>query len=196
MKKEKLQEIPQPHLTWLDGKEGGEPANLRCADLGNANLRRADLKNANLLGADLGNANLLGANLEDANLLGANLRGANLEDANLIGANLIGANLMDANLTGANLECANLRGADLGGADLLNAKNIMSFQAGNSNRVCYAVKHDNCVMFSIGCFWGSTEEAIKKIREDKKYGEGHHYEKLVRIYTEILEQNTNSGTLF
>ena len=80
---EKLQEIVDKHVLWLEDKEGGERANLEGANLRGANLR----------GANLEGANLEGANLEGANLRGANLRGANLEGANLEGANLVGANL-------------------------------------------------------------------------------------------------------
>ena len=71
-----LKEILRKHLAWLNGKCGGE---------------RADLCDANLRGA-----NLCGANLCDADLRGANLCDANLRGANLRGANLCGANLCDA----------------------------------------------------------------------------------------------------
>lgn len=41
------------HCAWLEGKEGGQRANLRSAD-----LCRADLRGANLRDADLCSANL------------------------------------------------------------------------------------------------------------------------------------------
>ena len=120
----------------------------------------------------IANAVMLGANLSYARL-----SGANLSYASLSGANLSGANLSGANLSYANLSCANLRGAE----------NIKSFQCGEYNRVSYAVKHENKTMFKIGCFWGSTEEAIAKVKE--KYGEDSDYEKLIRIYDEMMIKN-------
>jgi hypothetical protein len=158
MTKEELQKILDDHKLWIesDGVEG----------------ERADLIGANLRGA-----NLYGANLIDADLRGADLRGSDLIDADLRGADLRKADLIGANLIGANL-----RGANLYGANLYGAKNIQSFQCGKSSRVCYTVRHDTCVMFQIGCFWGTSDEAIKKIRED--YGENSYYERLVSLYSE------------
>ena len=40
-------------------------------------------------------------------------------------------------------------------------------------------------MFKIGCFWGNTEKVILEVKE--KYGENSYYEKLIKLYTEILE---------
>ena len=66
-----LKEILRKHLAWLNGKCGGERADLRGANLCGANLR-----DANLCDADLRGANLRGADLRDADLRGANLRDA------------------------------------------------------------------------------------------------------------------------
>ena len=79
--------------------------------------------------------------------------------------------LIDANLEGANLE---------------GAKNIKSFQCGECNRISFAIKWESEVMFKIGCFWGNTEKAILKVKE--KYGENSYYEKLIKLYTEMLEE--------
>ena len=105
----------------------------------------------------------------------------------LVNAIMLGANLSSADLSGANLRCANLSGADLSGANLRGAENIKSFQCGEQNRVSYAIKYKNETMFKIGCFWGSTEEAIAKVKN--KYGEDSDYEKLIRIYDEIMMKN-------
>ena len=105
-------------------------------------------------------------NYEKETLVGANLEGANLSGANLSGANLSGANLIDANLEGA--------------------KYIKSFQCGDYNRVSYAIKWENEIMFKIGCFWGNTEIAILKVKE--KYGDNSDYEKLIKLYTKILKE--------
>ena len=93
-----LNDMLVKHRLWLDGKEGGNKANL---------------SGGNLHGADLSGANLCGANLRLADLSGANLSGANLRLANLHGADLSGADLSGANLCGANLCGANLHGAKL-----------------------------------------------------------------------------------
>ena len=118
-------------------------------------------------------------------LLDALKEGVNLEDANLRGADLEDANLEDANLRYADLRGANLEGANLEGADLRGAENIKSFQCGAWNRVSFAVKCESEIMFKIGCFWGNTEKAILKVKE--KYGENSYYEKLIKLYTEMLE---------
>ena len=56
-----LKEILRKHLVWLNGKYGGERANLRDANLCGANLRGANLCDANLRGANLCGADLCGA---------------------------------------------------------------------------------------------------------------------------------------
>ena len=130
--------------------------------------------------------------LVNAIMLGADLRGADLRGAYLSGVDLSGAYLRGASLRGAYLRGADLRGVDLrdaylSGVDLSGAENIKSFQCGVHNRVSYAVKHENETMFKIGCFWGNTEEAIAKVKE--KYGEDSDYEKLIRIYDEMMIKN-------
>src|SRR5574343_30222 len=84
MNSNELKEVLDKHTLFLKGKDGGERANLRYADLSGANLR-----DANLSGANLSNANLRGAQLRNANLRYADLSGANLRGANLFGSNLI-----------------------------------------------------------------------------------------------------------
>ena len=131
MTEKELKEILEKHRKWLSKEEGGEMADLGCANLrgadlrganlSGANLRCADLGGAYLRGADLGCANLRDANLSDANLSGVNLCGANLRGANLCGANLRGAYLSRVNLIRAYLRGADLRGADLRGANLSDA---------------------------------------------------------------------------
>lgn len=68
MTEKELKKILHRHQLWLEGKEGGEQANLRWAD-----LRGADLCEADLCGANLREVDLRGANLHRANLCGANL---------------------------------------------------------------------------------------------------------------------------
>jgi len=83
------------HKRWLHGKEGGEPANLSCADLRSADLRSANLSYANLSYANLRSANLRSADLSYADLSYADLRSANLRSADLSYANLESARLPD-----------------------------------------------------------------------------------------------------
>ena len=104
----------------------------------------------------------------------------------LIDALKEGADLRGADLSGAYLSGADLRGADLRGADLSGVKGIKSFQCGECNRISFAVKWESEIMFKIGCFWGNTEKAILKVKE--KYGENSYYEKLIKLYTEMLEE--------
>lgn len=83
MNKDKLLETLGAHKQWLDGKDGGKPADLQDADLQRANLQGANLRRANLRGADLRAANLRRANLRAANLRAASLQGADLQGADL-----------------------------------------------------------------------------------------------------------------
>ncbi|EMX9418999.1 pentapeptide repeat-containing protein, partial [Listeria monocytogenes] len=79
MKQEELDIILENHEKWLRD-EGGERADLRCADLSNANLRHADLSNADLSNADLSNADLREADLREVNLSYADLNWVNWQD--------------------------------------------------------------------------------------------------------------------
>jgi uncharacterized protein YjbI with pentapeptide repeats len=182
MNQEQLKEILQKHKDWLDDIEDCAKANLKGADLQFANLEGADLRYFNLHGADLEDANLKGADLINANLVDANLRGADLKDANLYGADLKDANLRYVNLRGAKLKYAYLHGAYLS-----STRGIIHWQSPlGEKRICYSVKHDDCVMHQLGCFWGDTDEAIEAIRE--KYGDDSLYEKFLLMQVEALEE--------
>ena len=109
MTQEELNVILDKHKMWLSGKEGGEKADLRGADLrgaylSKANLSRADLREADLRGVRLSEANLSRADLREADLRGVRLSEANLSRADLRGADLRGAYLSKANLSRANLD--------------------------------------------------------------------------------------------
>lgn len=81
---------------------------------------------------------------------------------------------------------ADLKGAYLEGANLSCATYVLQWQAPQGvRRTCYSVKHDKCVMHKLGCFWGTTEQAIKAIR--KKYGNDSMYEQLLFLNTQALE---------
>ena len=182
MNEKELKKILHRHKGWLNGKRWGVRAYLRGANLRGANLQGANLRGANLQGAYLSEAYLSEANLSEANLEGAYLWRANLRGANLQGAYLSEAYLSEANLEGAYLWRANLEGAYLEGA-----KNIFSFgPIGEEKRIGYAVKHENKIMFKLGCFWGDTQEAVEAVV--KKYGPGSTYEKQIRLAEEILNE--------
>lgn len=68
MKPTELSEILKKHKLWLEGKEGGQRADLRGAYLRDADLRDADLRCADLRYADLRCADLRGAYLRGADL--------------------------------------------------------------------------------------------------------------------------------
>lgn len=116
MTQEEVNEILEKHRKWLNHEDGGEKADLRCANLSNVNLYGADLKNADLGYADLSNANLNYANLRGANLICADLSYADLHYADLRYANLSYTNLRNADLYGIDLPSANLSNAILRGA--------------------------------------------------------------------------------
>ena len=172
-----IKKILDDHKLWRE--TGGEKGTQ-------AYLRGAYLRDTSLEGANLSKANLYGTYFRDAYLYGANLEGANLRYANLYGANLYGAYLTGANLYGAYLEGANLEGANLEGANLVGATGILQWQSPQGlKRICYSVKHDDCVMHKLSCFWGTTDEAVEAIR--KKYGEGSLYEQFLLMQAEALE---------
>jgi len=145
---------------------------IRCGD--------KDLYNCDLEGADLRGLDLSGADLEGANLQGAQLDHANLRGASLYDAELRGASLQRADFYGAGLEDANLDGSNL-----FQALNIVSYgPVGNSGRMIYAVKHEDTVMFKIGCHWGDYNETINAVFD--KYGDNSHYHKAIEFMNEVL----------
>ena len=48
MTQTELNEVLRKHKLWLDGKEGGERANMRDADLQGADMRDANMQRANI----------------------------------------------------------------------------------------------------------------------------------------------------
>ena len=186
MNKQELKDTLDSHSKWLQSEKDGMRADLKGAYLEGANLSRANLK-----GADLSRAYLRYADLKGADLSCADLKGADLSDADLCGANLSRAYLKYADLSraylkGAYLKDADLSDADLYGANLSCATYVLQWQAPQgARRTCYSVKHDKCVMHKLGCFWGTTEQAIKAIR--KKYGNDSMYEQLLFLNTQALE---------
>ena len=160
---------------------------LELESLRGADLTSADLRGAYLESTDLRGAYLTGTDLRSADLTGAYLTGAILTDADLRSADLTGAILRSADLTGAILTDADLRSADLTGA-----KNIIQWQSPlGIKRICYSVKHDECVMHQLGCFWGDTEQALTAIIG--KYGSASLYERMLLLNEESLQANDSKG---
>lgn len=73
MKQEELNSILRLHKAWMDGKDGGERADLQGADLHGSELANADLQHADLQRADLRCTDLLGADLQYADMRDADL---------------------------------------------------------------------------------------------------------------------------
>ena len=113
LSKEELQEILEKHKKWLTGKDGGERANFRGADLRGVNFRETDLREADLSWANLREADLRRADFRRADFRRADFRRADLSWANLRRADLSGADLRRADLREAYLRGADLREADL-----------------------------------------------------------------------------------
>ena len=118
MNQEELNGILKRHKAWLEGKFGGERAELGGADLHHARLQDADLqgailRNSILEDSELQGADLRGTDLRHSDLRQSDLQSAILEDSELQGADLRGALLQHSNLRGAGLRHCDLRGADL-----------------------------------------------------------------------------------
>jgi len=127
-----------------------------------AKLRQAGLSNTDFRNTDLRCTNLSYADLSHADFSGVSFHGANFHGADFFNATLIGTNLS-------------------------KAKNIISFgPVGDERRTGYAVKHDDCVMVKLGCFWGKSSEAIRCINE--KYGKGSGYASIVRAAVKCLKE--------
>ena len=157
-----LNKILKQHQLWLDGSPEGKCAYLRCADLSGAYLN----------GANLGDAYLVGANLSGADLRGANLRCADLNGAYLGGANLVGANLS---------------GADLRGATFDDRIFCLDRIGSSKRRTTYNATKD---IVWCGCFKGTFEEWIAKIREtypDEKNVCRKEYEAAIAYFKTLAE---------
>lgn len=102
MTQERLREILDKHIKWLNGEDGGERADLARADLSHADLRHAVLSHA-----DLHYANFYGARLCHADLRYTDLHYTDLREADLRYASLKGVDLTHAAHTGTalNLQC-------------------------------------------------------------------------------------------
>ena len=81
MKQEELNGILKRHKAWLEGKFGGERAELGGADLHHARLQDADLQVAILHHAILEDSDLQDAILRNSDLRHSDLRGADIDYA-------------------------------------------------------------------------------------------------------------------
>ena len=118
MKQEELNVIMKRHKAWLDGKDGGERADLHGEVLCGADLQGKDLRHADLQGAILRHSDLRGADLQGAILRHSDLRGADLQHAILEDSELQGADLRHSDLRHSDLRYAILEDSDLQGADI------------------------------------------------------------------------------
>ena len=118
MKQEELDGILKRHKAWLEGKFGGERAELGGADLHHARLVDADLRGAILRNVILEDSELQGAILRHSDLRHSDLRQSDLQSAILEDSELQGADLRHSDLRHSDLRGAGLRHCDLRGADL------------------------------------------------------------------------------
>lgn len=112
---EELKEVLEKHVKWLIGQEGGERADLSCADLRNVDLSYANLQSAYLYDSNLSSANLTGVSLSNAKLYRSDLREAILESASLTGSDLTNADMRGTNLKRAimfGIEVSGVRGQE------------------------------------------------------------------------------------
>ncbi len=145
-------------------------------------ITELSLDYANLYNANLDNANLDNASLENANLNNANLYKASLENANLYNARLENANLNNTNLNYANLNNANLNYASLYRASLYNArleritgKLILSVN-GIGCRTSTTIYNYTDDQIQCGCFFGSFQQWLKKIKKTYTRDNRHYQE--------------------
>lgn len=68
MKQEELNGILKRHKAWMDGKDGGERADLHGEVLCDADLRHTDLRHADLRDTELHGAKLYHADMRDADI--------------------------------------------------------------------------------------------------------------------------------
>jgi len=153
-----FREIVEKNKLWINGKEGGDRANLSGVNLRHANLSGVNLRHANLSNANLSNADLRHADLSNADLRHADLSDADLRHADLSDANLRRTNLSDANLSDADLSDADLRHANLSEVDLSEAVARLDFGGWS---IC--VRHN---ITSIGCRTCSNDDWLKWSPED------------------------------
>src|SRR5574337_578147 len=138
-------------------------------------------------------ANLAGANLAGANLAGANLAGADLSSAYLARANLAGANLYSANLYGANLAGANLYSADLAGKEkLIGQRPIFQIgPVGSRGAYLLAFITDSGLRIRAGCFYGTKEQFIEKVKSD--HGDTNHAKEYMAVVA-LIEKHAEIST--
>ena len=83
MNQEELNGILKRHKAWLEGKFGGERADLRDTDFRHTDLRHADLRDTELQHTDFRHTDLRHADLRDTELHGAKLYQADMRDADI-----------------------------------------------------------------------------------------------------------------
>ena len=136
-----------------------------------------EITELNLNYASLNYANLDNARLENASLNNARLNYANLENANLDNANLYKANLNYASLENANLENANLYKASLYNARLerITGKLILAVN-GIGCRTSTTIYNYTDDQIQCGCFFGSFQQWLKKIKKTYTRYNRHYQE--------------------
>ena len=98
MTQQELNEILRKHKLWLDGKEGGERANMQSAHMRSANMQSANMQSAHMRSADMQCANMQRADMQCADMRYADMQCADMRYADMRYANLRNANMQRANI--------------------------------------------------------------------------------------------------
>ena len=168
MDKDELKNILELHEKWLNDEDGG-------------------------IRADLSESYLHGVDLSGADLRKAYLHRAYLHEADLSEADLSGADLRKAYLRGAYLSEADLSEADLHRADLYGAKGVLTFTAGETNRLCFTYVYNNEQRWQLGCFNGNYKETLEAVKSN--YGKNSHYYKMIVATKGALDERSKANNL-
>jgi hypothetical protein len=103
MENDRLKEIMDSHIRWLNCEDDGVRADLRGSNLSLSDLRESNLSESNLSGSNLSGSDLSGSNLSWSDLSGSNLSGSSLRGSNLRGSNLSWSDLSESDLREAKL---------------------------------------------------------------------------------------------
>tara|TARA_R110000796_G_scaffold43804_1_gene107444 strand:+ start:244 stop:795 length:552 start_codon:yes stop_codon:yes gene_type:complete len=160
--------------------------NIEKGSFESLDLRGANFDKTCLIGAFFEEADCGGANFTCANLTGADFDNTYLEMANFSSANLENCFFGRATLNRANFYGSYIAGANFSKSDLSFAKGIRQWQSAcESGDIWYTVGSMFGATHKCGMFWGTTEEAIKYIRNQD--GENSETEKLLLIYSNFVQ---------
>lgn len=142
-----LDNIVSKHMDWVNGRSGGEKANLEGYDLKGLKLTDVDLRYSNLKDSNLNKTELTGVNFSNANLSNIKINNSNLLECkfhytNMSRSDFSGSKLKDCQIYFSNLISSKfyksnflstfIKSTELNGTALFSA-NIKSSNFENSN---------------------------------------------------------------